>query len=294
MKPRSGPSVLRFAVPIKVLVQRFAFLFLILAALGLMLLSKAETTVIERVSNIVVDIFTPIMDVLSQPAAAINDTVRSVQKLVNIHAENERLRRDNLRLLAWREVSQRLTAQNQALKSLLEFKPDPKSRFIAARIVGESGGAFVRSILINAGSRDGLTKGQAVVTGYGLAGRILSVGLRSARALLITDINSRVPVVLQSSRDRAILTGDNSRLPRLKFLPSNTSVNSGQIVVTSGQGGVFPTGLPVGQISTSNDGIIRVKPFVEFEKLEFVRVINYTGVPSADPKKSTNSVAVSE
>ena len=160
--------------------------------------------------------------------------------------------------------------------------------------MGESGGAFVRSILINAGSRDGLTKGQAVVTGYGLAGRILSVGLRSARALLITDINSRVSVVLRSSRDRAILTGDNSRLPRLKFLPSNTSVNSGQIVVTSGQGGVFPTGLPVGQISTSNDGIIRVKPFVEFEKLEFVRVINYTGVPSADPKKSTNSVAVSE
>lgn len=294
MKPRSGSSVLRLAVPIKVLIQRFAFLFLILAAFGLMLLSKAETSAIEKVSNIVVDIFAPLMDGLSQPAAAISDAVQAVRQLANIHAENDRLRRENARLLAWQETSRRLMAQNQALMSLLDFKPDPKAKYIAARVIGDSGGAFVRSMLINAGSRDGVAKGQAAMTGHGLAGRVIAVGLRSARILLITDINSRVPVIVQSSRDRAILAGDNSRLPRLSFLPSNASVNSGDIIVTSGHGGIFPAGLPVGRISRSDDGVVRVNPFVQFEKLEFVRIIDYVSLQPETSEKSQPDAAVLE
>ena len=278
MKPRGGSSVLRLALPIKVLIQRFAFLFLILAAFALMLLSKAETSAIEKVSNVVVDIFAPLMDGLSQPAAAISDAVSAVRQLANIHAENDRLRRENARLLAWQETSRRLMAQNQALMSLLEYKPESGAKYIAARVIGDSGGAFVRSMLINSGRRDGLAKGQAAMTGHGLAGRVTSVGLRSARILLITDINSRVPVIVQASRDRAILAGDNSQLPRLVFLPSNASVNSGDIVVTSGHGGIFPAGLPVGRIIRSDDGVVRVNPFVRFEKLEFVRVIDYVSV----------------
>ena len=279
MKFRSGSSVLRLALPIRVLIQRFAFLFLILAAFGLMLLSKAETSAIEKVSTVVVDIFAPLMDGLSQPAAAISDAVHAVRQLANIHAENERLRRENARLLAWQEASRRLLAQNQALMSLLDYKPDPKARYIAARVIGDSGGAFVRSVLINAGSRDKVAKGQAAMTGRGLAGRVTTAGLQSARILLITDINSRVPVLVQASRDRAILAGDNSRTPRLVFLPGNASVNTGDIIVTSGHGGIFPAGLPVGRASRSDDGTVRVTPFVEFEKMEFVRVIDYASVP---------------
>lgn len=293
MKPRSGSSVLRLALPIKVLIQRFAFLFLILAAFGLMLLSKAETSAIEKVSNVVVDIFAPLMDGLSQPAAAVSDAVNAVRQLANIHEENDRLRRENARLLAWQEASRRLMAQNEALMSLLDYKPDPRAKYIAARVIGDSGGAFVRSMLINAGSRDGLAKGQAAMTGRGLAGRVTAVGLRSARILLITDINSRVPVIVQASRDRAILAGDNSRTPRLAFLPSNASVNSGDIVVTSGHGGIFPAGLPVGRITRSDDGVVRVIPFVQFEKLEFVRVIDYVSVlPEASEEGGLDPAAL--
>ena len=293
MKPRGGSSVLRLALPIKVLIQRFALLFLILVAFALMLLSKAETSAIEKVSNVVVDIFAPLMDGLSQPAAAISDAVSAVRQLANIHAENDRLRRENARLLAWQETSRRLMAQNQALMSLLEYKPDPRAKYIAARVIGDSGGAFVRSMLINSGRRDGLTKGQAAMTGHGLAGRVTSAGLRSARILLITDINSRVPVIVQASRDRAILAGDNSQLPRLVFLPSNASVNSGDIVVTSGHGGIFPAGLPIGRIIRSDDGVVRVNPFVRFEKLEFVRVIDYASVlPETSGQGGPHEVAL--
>lgn len=278
MKPRNGSSVLRLAVPVKVLLQRFAFLFLILAAFGLMLLSKAETTLMERASEVVVDVFAPIMDALSQPAAVVSDVVRTARELASIRTENERLRRENARLLAWQEAARRLMAQNDALMGLLDFKPDPRARHVAARVIGDSGGAFVRSMLVNAGERDGLRKGQAVVTGRGLAGRIAAAGLRSARVLLITDINSRVPVLVETSRDRAILAGDNSGRPRLAFLPANAAVRTGDMIVTSGHGGVFPPGLPVGRVVLAGDGVVRVQPFVQFDRLEFVRVVDYAGV----------------
>jgi rod shape-determining protein MreC len=262
------------AVPIKALGQRFAFLFLVLTAFGLMILSKAETVVVERVSTVVVDVFSPFMDVMSQPAAAVNDAIRTIRELAALREENQRLRRENSRLLTWQEAARRLSAQNASLQALLDYKPDAKSRYIAARVIGDSGGAFVRSVLVGAGESDGVRKNQSVVTGYGLAGRVAAVGYRSARVLLITDINSRVPVVIQSSKLRAILAGDNSSEPRLQFLPANVTIKPGSRVVTSGHGGIFPPGLSVGRVMIGVDGILRLKPHVAFERLEFVRIVD--------------------
>ena len=287
---------MRLAAPAKVLLQRFAFLFLIFAAFGIMLLSKSETIVVEKVSTVVVDVFAPIMDVLSRPAAAANDAVKTVRGLADLRDENIRLARENERLLVWQEAARRLASQNQALQSLLDFKPSPNSQSIATRVIADSGGAFVRSIVVNAGDRDGVRKGQAAVSGAGLAGRVTTAGYRSARILLITDINSRVPVLIESSRDRAILSGDNSGMPRLTFLPANASIKAGDRVITSGHGGVFPPGLQIGQVVSSGDGVMRVKPNVSFDQLEFVRLVDFAAVspivrqgePAVPPKNAAS------
>lgn len=287
---------MRLAAPAKVLLQRFAFLFLILAAFGIMLLSKAETIVVEKVSTVVVDVFAPIMDVLSRPAAAVNDAVKTLRGLADLRDENIRLARENERLLVWQEAARRLASQNQALQSLLDFKPGTNLQSIATRVIADSGGAFVRSIVVNAGDRDGVRKGQAAVSGAGLAGRVTTAGSRSARILLITDINSRVPILIESSRDRAILSGDNSSMPRLTFLPANASIKAGDRIVTSGHGGVFPPGLQIGQVVPSGDGVMRVKPNVSFDQLEFVRLIDFApvspvvpqGEPAVPPKNATS------
>jgi len=272
---------LRLAAPLKVLAQRFAFLFLVLSAFALMLLGKADTVLVERVSATVVDVVAPIMDVLSRPVSTINETIDRVRELVALREENERLRRENARLMAWQEAAQRLARQNTALQELLDFVPDPRAGFIAARVIGDSSDAFVRSMLINAGSRNGVAKGQAVVAGEGLVGRVVSVGSRSARLLLISDINSRVPVLVEPARHRAILAGDNSEMPRLAFLASTATVNPGDRIITSGHGGMFPPGLPIGEVATVGDGGIRIRPFVDLGRLEFVRVVDYAGI-SAD------------
>lgn len=286
MNKRGGSLVLLIGAPLKALIQRFAFLFLILAAFGIMLLSKTETLVVEKISTVVVDVFSPVMDVISKPAATINHTVKTFQEFVNLREENIRLKRENERLVLRQEAARMLTSQNKALQSLLKFSPGPKLQFITARVIADSGGAFVRSVIVNTGKRNGVRKGQAAVSGTGLAGRVVAVGYRSARILLVTDINSRVPVLVESSRDRAILAGDNSTMPRLIFLPANSVAKTGNRVVTSGHGGVYPAGLQVGHVVIEPDGIMRVIPNVSFEKLEYVRLVDSAVIAPFDSKSN--------
>ncbi len=282
MKYRAG-SVLRLAVPFRALTQRFAFLFLILAAFGLMMLGKAETLLIERVRSGVVDVVAPIMDVLSRPAAKIAEFAGDMRHLTELRGENQQLRLQNDRLLQWQSAARKLSTENATLRELLNIVPDPRVQYASARVISDSGAVFARSVLVNAGARHGVAKGQAVITGDGLAGRIISVGDGSARALLITDLNSRIPVVVEESRERAIAAGDNSGRPQLTFIGRDSRVELGNRVVTSGHGGAFPVGVPVGVVSEIENGVIRVQPFVRFDRLEFVRIADFSGVIESDP-----------
>lgn len=281
MKYRAG-SVLRLAVPVRALTQRFAFLFLILAAFGLMLLGRAETLVVERVRAGVVDVVAPIMDVMSRPAAKIAEFINDMQHLTELRSENQRLRLQNGHLIQWQTAARKLSTENATLRELLNIVPDARVQYASARVISDLGAVFARSVLINAGARHGIAKGQAVLTGDGLAGRVISVGDGSSRALLITDINSRIPVVIEESRERAIVAGDNSGRPRLTFIGPDSRIELGDRVVTSGHGGALPAGLPVGVISEIEDEVIRVQPFVRFDRLEFVRIADFSGVIEAD------------
>lgn len=267
-------SLSRAAAPLRVLAQRFGFLILVLAAIGIMILNKTETAGIERLSNFVIDIFAPVMEVISQPAEAANNAIQSIKKLAALREDNNRLRRENTRLQFWKQSAQRLVAENKSLKELLDYKAPPKTLNIAGRVVADSGGAFVRSIIVNVGKRDGVRKGQAVVTGAGLAGRVITAGQRSSRVLLITDISSRVPVLVEHSRDRAILSGDNSGLPRLTFLSQTASVNLGDRIITSGHGGVFIPGLQVGRVESIQSTLVKIATYVRFDHLENVRIVD--------------------
>jgi rod shape-determining protein MreC len=271
---RPGP-VSRFAAPIRLYGQRFAFLGLIAAAVGMMVLGKAETQLVERMRMVVADAFVPILDAVARPAATVNELLARMDEVVHVHAENARLREENERLLQWQAVARKLEAENNALRDTLRYTPEAAVSFVSARVVGHGGGSFLRAVLVTAGSRDGVAKGQAAVTGDGLAGRVTEVGDRAARVLLLTDINSHVPVVLEGTRDRAVLAGDNSDRPKLLFLPTTAKPQVGERVVTSGHGGVFPAGIPVGVIVAATDTTVRVRPFVDFDRVQHLRLVEY-------------------
>ena len=272
-----GPlrPVHRIAVPIKGLIQRFAYVGLVAAAFGLMLLGKADVLLVERIRTQVTDALAPILDVLSRPIATVSDVVDQVRELASLREENAGLREDKARLLQWQMVARRLEAENTALRALLDFVPGPEASYVTARVIGDTGGAFAHALVLNAGFRAGVRKGQAVVTGDGLVGRVAGVGTRSTRVILITDLNSHIPVLVERSRTRAILAGDNSAVLRLIRLPPGAEVSPGDRIVTSGHGGAFPPGLPVGVVAAVSDAGIGVQPFVERSRLEYVRVVDF-------------------
>lgn len=255
--------------------QRFAFVALVGAAFALMLLGKADTILVERARTVVVDAMAPVIRALSQPAGAIAEISDNVRDLANLRAENARLREENEQLLHWRDRARTLEAENAQFQSLLDYLPPPEARSFSIRVMGDTGGAFAHSVLVAAGARDNVRKGMAVLSGDGMVGRVAQVGRKASRVVLITDITSRVPVVLESTRTRAILAGNNSEKPRLIYLPAGARVSPGDRVVTSGHAGAFPPGIPVGVVSSVDDTVIRVQPFMDRDRLEIVRVVDY-------------------
>lgn len=283
---KENPRVIsRIAQPIKGLAHRFAYVGLIIAAFSLMLLGKVDAVLVERARTIVTDTVAPILDVISKPVASASRFAVQVEAMWDMYEENERLRQDNARLYQWQAAARKLEAENNNLRALLRYVPDPDVAFITGRVIADTGGAFAHSLLLNAGARDGIRKGQAVVTGEGLVGRVAGVGSRSSRILLISDLNSRIPVMVEPGRIRAVLAGDNTDSPRLIHLPTGSILSPGDTVVTSGHGGAFPVGLAIGFVSAVSENGVAVKPFVSRNRLELVRVIDFglSGILRAEP-----------
>lgn len=272
---RRQGSVTRLAAPFRGLAQRDAALGLVLLCAVLIVVGRAEPRVLERLRTLVLDVAGPVADAVSQPVVATQRVADGIAELLSLHSENAILREENARLAQWQVVARSLDAENRELRRLLQVPGDPPLGFVTGRVVANSGGSFVHSVLVLAGSGDGAAKGHVAVAAEGLAGRVTEVGERAARVLLLTDMNSNVPVVLERSRERAIAAGDNSGRLRLLFLAPAAQPQIGDRIVTSGHGGVFPPGIPVGAVVGFRDGIALVQPFVEAARLEYVRLVDY-------------------
>jgi rod shape-determining protein MreC len=254
--------------------ERAAFGGLVGLALLLVMTARADFAVVERLTHAIRDALTPVMQVVAQPSHALHDGFDWVGRQFALAEENRRLRAQVERLLSWQAEATRLQVENASLRDVLNAqrqRPMPIAR--TARVVADSRSPFVHTRLLDSGTRDGVHRGMAALGAGGLAGRVVDVGPHSSRLLLITDLNSRVPVLVLPSRDPAILTGDNSATPRLEFLPLTPQAKAGDRVVTSGAAGVLPIGLPVGRIVASADGDLRVVPALDWRHLQYVRLV---------------------
>jgi len=270
---------------VRLALHRFALIVLVILAFAVMLIGKADTVLVENARVLALDLASPVLEAIARPVAVANRAIADLKEFASLREENARLREENARLQTWQTAARRLENENTRLRELAQFREGPEASFITARIVGDSVSAYVRGALINVGRGAGVTPGQAVVTGEGLAGRIAEVGDHSARVLFVTDINSRLPVQVERTRERAILAGDNSGLMRLTLAQTLQGVQRGDRIVTSGHGGSFPVGIPVGEVVQTESGSVKVRPFTDFSRLEFVRVVDYgvTGLVGGAP-----------
>ena len=275
----------RPSAQLRATIQRTALPLLIVLAAALIILGKADQRMFASLRTTLADDAAPALDALSRPLDAATALVERVRGVVRMYQDNRRLERDNARLLEWQQVALKLAADNRALRGLLKVVPDRAASYVTARVIANSGGGFVRSLLIDAGREEGLARGLAAIAGDGLVGRLTGVGRRAARVLLIPVLNSRCPVVVAGSRARAVLAGDNSARPRLLYGEPADAIKLGDRIVTSGDGGIFPPGLPVGVVAGFDRGIPRVEPYVALSQLDYVMVVNYglsAGLPQPE------------
>jgi rod shape-determining protein MreC len=265
----------RLSMPMRAAAQRLALPFLVLVSAGLIVLGKADILLIERFRTELNDIFAPVFEAIAKPINLVASGVRRFEDHFTVYEENQRLREENARLLQWQDLAQRLESENEELRQMLHFEPQGVRGYITGRVIANSGGAFLRNVLIDVGDRQGVERGQAALGGEGVAGRVTEVGSRASRVLLLTDLNSRVPVVIEDTRERAVLAGDNTSRPRLLYLPEKSAIQVGDHVVTAGSGGIFPPGLPVGAVSSIDGGVVRVEPEAELTHLEYVRIVDF-------------------
>ncbi|MEZ5830294.1 MAG: rod shape-determining protein MreC [Dongiaceae bacterium] len=276
MKQRS--SAIGATSSLKVWFQRFSFVLLTIAAFGVLLIGKADTVMLSRLRVWVADKVGPLVHVVSAPVEAARDTAGEVQSYFSLKQQVEALTLENQALKDWEQQSRNLKAENESLRAMLKMTPNPRVAFISAPVIADASSGFVRGVIALAGRQNGVSKGQAALVGNGMVGRVQDVGDRVSRIMLLTDINSRLPILIERTRDQAVLAGNNSDFPDINYLPRDADIKVGDRVVTSGVGGAFPAGLPVGEVVDIVDGKIYVQPFADLGRLEFIRMVDY-GLP---------------
>jgi rod shape-determining protein MreC len=267
--------VIRLSIPVRQALAKLTLPVLIVAAFVLMLLGKADAVLAERARMAVADGLAPLYGMLAAPLGTLRAAIDGIDELIALHAENVRLRAENERLRQWQSVALALDAENASLKANLHWIPDPPANFVTARVVADAGGVYARAVLLSTGPGTHIVKGQVALDDRGLVGRVTEVGAHSARVLLITDINSRIPVILEASRAHAILVGTNGAHPRLMYWPEGQAPAEGERVVTSAEAGAFPAGLPVGTVHHVGRNAVEVEPAARLDRLEIVRVFDY-------------------
>ena len=267
--------MIRLSIPVRQALAKLTLPVLIVAAFVMMLLGKADTVLAERARMALADALAPLYGVLAEPLGTLRAGADGIGELFALHAENARLRADNARLRQWQAAALALDAENAALKANLHWIPDPAANYVTARVVADAGGVYARAVLLSTGPGTPIARGEVALDDRGLVGRVTELGTRSARVLLMTDMNSRIPVILETSRAHAILVGTNGPRPRLMYWPEGQMPTEGERVVTSAEANAFPAGLPVGTVHVTGRNAVEVEPAARLDRLEIVRIFDY-------------------
>lgn len=265
-----------YTAPLKRLLLGVSLLIL----LAIFLVWRIDSPRVEQLRANVVDRIVPNMEWAMAPVTGTVNLFRDFQSYRKLAEQNAELRRELRQMSAWKEAAIQLRDENARLLDLNNVQLDPRLTYITGVVLADSGSPFRQSVLLNIGARDGLLDGWATVDGIGLVGRISGVAENTARVLLLTDANSRVPAVIQPSGQRALVVGDNTALPGVDFIESRDVVRPGDRVVSSGDGGVFPAGVLIGALEAEPGGRLRVRLAADYERLEYLRVLRHHGTKS--------------
>ena len=254
---------------------RLIFGGLVVLLIGLFLLWRIDSPRVERLRIEIIDRVIPNFAWATYPLTGAINIIRSARSYSRIYQQNQELRRELQQMKAWKEAALQQEQENARLQDLNNVRLDPKFIKTTGIVLADSGSPFRQTVLLNIGKRDGIIDGWAVMDGIGLVGRIAGVGERTSRVILLNDTASRVAVTIESNGQTALLVGDNTINPSIEFLEDPKTVQPGDRVMTSGDGGVFPPGILVGQVTETQSGRLRVRLAADLQRLKFLLVLRH-------------------
>lgn len=273
--PRSRAYYLS-VLPGKQWFSRASLVLLFTVGVMLLVMNRAGNPGVVALRTSIADTLTPVLTTASRPIDAIVAAGQWVSQLATLREENIALKNQNLQLRHIQAQAMEMKAENEALRALMKVVPSHHTSYVTAAVVSDMTGPYVHSLLIGGGTNHNIHKDSAVINENGLVGRVVEAGEKSARVLLLADINSRVPVMAEKSRERTILVGGSDGVPVLSYLAADSKIAVGERIVTSGDGGVFPKGLAVGKVVSVENGVVKVQPFADGNKLDYVSVVDFT------------------
>jgi rod shape-determining protein MreC len=225
----------------------------------------------------------PMLEKMRAPVAGFDRWIGSIGEIFSVYEQNLKLKEENARLRQWRNVAIVLQGRVNRYQALLHAVPDPQMNRVLARVIGRASRPFLQTMILDAGRGHKVLPGQAVMDARGMIGRIYLTGQRTSWVILLTDLNSRIPVTIAPRNVQAMMTGDNTANPVLNLMSHTVTLHAGEQVTSSGDGGLLPAGLPIGTVMSDGAGGWRVALLADAAASQDVEILNFSKPPEAPP-----------
>jgi rod shape-determining protein MreC len=257
-------------------------------AVVLVLLGKAQGGLFDKARAQVTDMMAPVLEKVRAPVAGFDRWIGSIGEIFSVYEQNLKLKEENARLRQWRNVAIVLQGRVTRYQTLLHAVPDPQMNRVLARVIGRASRPFLQTMILDAGRDQHALPGEAVMDARGMIGRVYLSGQRTSWVILLTDLNSRIPVTITASSGKAsnipaIMTGDNSAMPVLEMVSRTVTLHAGDQVTSSGDGGLLPSGLPIGTVVGDGKDGWRVSLLADATQAQDVEVLNFAKPPEKPP-----------
>ena len=251
--------------------QRFSLFALVVLSVLFLIFEKIEVKPINYFRSFVKDLVYRSSLVASSPSKGMSATLRFTKDHLNLYKNNNQLKKENDQLRNKIFESDYLILENTQLRKLIDEQVESSSNLISSRVMLDKQSPYLNSFVIKSGANHKIKNGMAVLDGKYFIGRIVDVNFFSSRVLLVTDLNSKIPVLIEPSGYHAILSGRGTNEPTLEYLPKNHKVQSGDKVYTSGKEGIFVPGIPIGKVRVDDEKIF-TSLFSNISQIMFINI----------------------
>ena len=251
--------------------QRFSLFGLVILSILFIFAESTEFKQFNYLRSFIKDSIYRGSIIVSTPSKAFSNISKNASEHINLYGNYKKLKLENDKLKNSSSKLKFLELENTQLRNLIDEQEAKTANFVSARVMIDKQGPYLNSFIINIGSNKNLKNGMAVLDGSNFIGRIVDVNFFSSRILLVSDLNSKIPVIIEPSANHAILSGHGDSDATLEYLPEMHKLQNGDKVFTSGKEGIFNVGIPIGEVKIEKN-VIKVLLFSDLSQISFVNI----------------------